>query len=352
MTKQITIKVIKKTNDIIQGLRDANLTDGNYEILVNGEIYNVELINYYEDMVYELADGETSKTVSLGNNIADKTMLVVKYHKNLKVGEGVTLTATTRKKGMYVCVLGDLINEGEITMTARGANVEEGQNVYLWENIDSSYEYVPKDGAEGREAYKPCPGWQVNGQGKAGIEGEGRGTGSGGQGSYIINAMNGSANSWLGASTGGNSYSGGNGGGALVICNAPAVAASVTSATDSKGGNASAWDINNVTQYFAGGGAGITGGNSAYSRWGTAGSQTKGEDGTGGLLMLYADTLQNTGKISSEGSNGAGGTFAFNQRYNGAVGGAGSGGGTVNIFARYVKNAGEVSAKGRKRWSN
>ena len=34
-----------------------------------------------------------------------------------------------------------------------GADVEEGQNVYLWENIDKSYEYVPKDGAVGLEAH-------------------------------------------------------------------------------------------------------------------------------------------------------------------------------------------------------
>ena len=64
--------------------------------------------------------------------------------------------------------------------------------------------------------------------------------------------------------------------------------------------------------------------------------------------MLYSDTLMNSGKISSEGSNGAGGTFHFGQRYNGAVGGAGSGGGSVNIFTKLVKNSGELSAAGGK----
>lgn len=33
-------------------------------------------------------------------------------------------------------------------MTARGAYAE-GQNVYLWKNIDGNYEYVPKIGAIG-----------------------------------------------------------------------------------------------------------------------------------------------------------------------------------------------------------
>lgn len=119
-------------------------------------------------------------------------------------------------------------------------------------------------------------------------------------------------------------------------------------ASASKGGNASVYDSNSKTQYFGGGAAGITGGSSQYARWSTAGTDTKGQDGVGGLLMLYSDTLTNTGKISSEGSNGAGGTFKFSQRYNGAVGGAGSGGGSVNIFARLVVNAGNVSATGGK----
>lgn len=38
---------------------------------------------------------------------------------------------------------GDIYNEGKISMTARGTYNAAGQNVYLWKNIDSSYEYVP-----------------------------------------------------------------------------------------------------------------------------------------------------------------------------------------------------------------
>lgn len=223
-TKQITIKVLKKMNDIIQGVRDNDFTDGLYEILVNDEVYNIEVYNYYDDMEYKLSEGETSKKVLLGNNTADQTMLVVKYHKNLNIGKGVTLTSAVRKKGMYICVLGDTINEGEITMTARGANVSEGQNVYLWENIDSSYEYVPKDGAAGLAAYRI-------GTTRAGVQGNagnGRQTGGGGQGAAIINANNGALNSMMGSSTGGNSYAGGNGAGAVVRCNSGAVGASAT----------------------------------------------------------------------------------------------------------------------------
>lgn len=79
--------------------------------------YPVELINYKDDVTYSLEDGEEEKTVSLGDTSDEYKMLIVKYHKNLKVDEGVTLTASTAvdengddleltyKKGMYICVL-------------------------------------------------------------------------------------------------------------------------------------------------------------------------------------------------------------------------------------------------------
>jgi len=82
---------------------------------LNDEIYNVELYNYYDNVIYAKDTG----TVTFGNDTPDETMLVVKFHKDLTVEEGVTLTAKTRKKGMYICVLGDLVNEGEITMTKK-----------------------------------------------------------------------------------------------------------------------------------------------------------------------------------------------------------------------------------------
>lgn len=115
-------------------------------------------------------------------------------------------------------------------------------------------------------------------------------------------------------------------------------------------GNGSAYDGGNQAyHYYAGGGAGIIGGSSSYQGdFDRSKSDTKGESGTGGLLMLYADTLYNSGEIVSEGSNGAGGTFKFYRNYNGAVGGAGSGGGSINIFAKCVAEEGKVSVEGGK----
>ena len=146
-------------DSIVQGVRDCNLEDGNYVFRINGKMgeteetkdYAVELINYYDDVTYSLGEGETTKTVSLGDNTTDHKMLVVKYHKNLTIGQGVTLTATnvsslTYKKGMYICVMGELKNKGTITMTARGTYNQAGENVYLWKNIDNSFEYIPAVG--------------------------------------------------------------------------------------------------------------------------------------------------------------------------------------------------------------
>lgn len=108
-------------------------------------------------MTYSLPDGETEKVEALGDKTEEHKMLVVKYHKNLKIDEGVTLTASTAldeegneteltyKKGMYICVMGDIINRGNISMTARGTYNQEGENVYLWKNLDNSYEYVPAE---------------------------------------------------------------------------------------------------------------------------------------------------------------------------------------------------------------
>lgn len=149
-TKEIMIEVINKMESIVQGFRDINFADGKHTVLVKDKLYDVEVINIYGDTTYSLENGETSRIVLLGDDSKDYRTLVVKYHGNLTIDEGVTVTANTSdgltyKKGMYLCVLGDIKNNGNISMTARGTYNQEGENVYLWKNIDNSYEYVPAD---------------------------------------------------------------------------------------------------------------------------------------------------------------------------------------------------------------
>ena len=156
-------------DSLVQGIRDCDLADGNYIFRVTGNVdgteeiidYPVELINYYNDVTYSLEEGETEKIISLGDDTTDYKMLAVKYHKDLTINEGITLTATnvedlTYKKGMYVCVLGELTNNGTISMTARGTYNCAGENVYLWKKTDGNFEYVPAVGGAGGGASEEC----------------------------------------------------------------------------------------------------------------------------------------------------------------------------------------------------
>ena len=58
-------------------------------------------------------------------------------------------------------------------MTARGARAE-GQNVYLWQNKDKSYEYIPAEGAIGGN--KVYCSWNGTNPGLKGEDGSNRGT--------------------------------------------------------------------------------------------------------------------------------------------------------------------------------
>ena len=219
----ITITVIRVLDSIVQGFRDNDLADGIYKIAVNNQLYDVEIINYYDDVKYSLAEGETSKTISLGDKSSEYRMLVVKYHKNLIIDEGVTLTANTAldengaetnltyKKGMYICVMGDIINKGNISMTARGTYNHEGENVYLWKNIDNSYEYVPAIGGAGGAGIKSTRNQAY--VGNKGADGTIRATGGGAGGASV--AGDEAPTCYSGSGSQGTSYSVGTGGGGV-----------------------------------------------------------------------------------------------------------------------------------------
>ena len=55
-----------------------------------------------------------------------------------------------------------------------------------------------------------------------------------------------------------------------------------------------------------------------------------GQNGTGGLLVIYANNINNTGSIQANGKNGG---FSA-----GAVSGGSSGGGSINIFYKNAIN--------------
>ena len=348
--EEINVIVLMKMESIVQGFRDSNLDDGEYDIFVKDQIYTVELINIYDNTTY-------SQDVALGDSSTEYKTLVVKYHGDLTIDAGVTVTANTvgnltYKKGMYLCVMGNLYNNGTITMTARGTYNAEGENVYLWKNIDSSYEYVPAIGGEGGEgAYLPNyigRGQSQNAHGKTGGSGIKRALAGGGSGAAYggWNSGKGIGSGKAGTAT---SYSGGAGSGGIQtqIQNQGLGAVSgIGSSKGANGGYATASRDGNWTCIVYGG----TGNPNGGDVWGRNGGgfwngssvyNTNRPSGTGGLLTLYADTLYNNGTISSNGVNNVAYSYG-----NWTVGGGASGGGSVNIFARIIKEIGVQTANG------
>lgn len=315
-------KKVEIDNDgLVALIRDNDVNDGVYPVTVNGETYSLEVYNFNDDIEY-------TSTPVLGDNTPDSTMLVLKYHKNLTVGTGVVVSPQVRKKGMYICVKGTLSNNGEITMTARGA-IAAGQNVYLWKNLEGTYEYIPAVGGTGAARVSRSSDGET--AGIKGTNGTNRQTGGGGSGSACRWAT---ATSYSGAGAAGTSYSGGAGGGGCSARNSGSWAA-VAGAINGGAGGAGLTKRDNSTTYKAGGGAGNNGGLGSLNNSATA--TLKGADGTGGLLIIYTDTLVNNATISSNGSKGGGdGTHAE---------GGSSGAGSINIFVKNNTTQGTLKAE-------
>ena len=296
---------ILEGESIIACVRDNDIKSGNYRLKVNGEEYPAEIYNYDENVNYI-----TEK--NLGTSEEDSRMLILKYNGNLNIDSERLITAQTRKKGMFIYVAGELTNNGEISMTARGAKAE-GQDVYLWRHENGAYEYVPAVGTDGGESVTCLAG--SNGQthvtyGMPGKNGELRRTGGGGSGlaSGEGGVQTGSCISKSGAGAKGTSYSGGTGGGR---------------------GTVYYGDIYNGKDGEINGGAGGIGYHLNGVNFGDGAGNPSG--GTGGLLIIYTNTLQNNNMITSKGSDAAGGA---------------SGGGSVNVFYNQLVNEGTIEASG------
>ena len=93
-TTRLVIVNLPHANSILEVISNNELLDGNYDIKINGEMYNIELINVDGNTIYK---EEESPIIYLGNDIPDE-ILVVKYNGDLTIESGVLLTPTTRKK--------------------------------------------------------------------------------------------------------------------------------------------------------------------------------------------------------------------------------------------------------------
>lgn len=307
-----TRKPIKAEAYVVRSLEEffsiEGLQSGNYKVEVKA---NSETVTHYINLyVY---DGNTTFNEnqkfggyadvfdSAANNYA-KHMVAVKVNGDLTINDGVKIepyyTNYGGPKGFTIYVTGTLTNNGTID-NSHGARAE-GQNVYLYRNPNGSYEFVPAVGAVG------AVGWRNTTPVKA----VGRQTGGGGKGSWRYNDEGG------GDGATGTSYSGGPGGGAGYISYSGGI-------NGGAGSNGHIWHSTSE-----GGGAGNPAGCADYC----------GGNGTGGLLIIYANSIQNTstGYITAKGANGSGG---------GEPGGS-SGGGSINIFySDKYNNSGTLNAE-------
>lgn len=324
------IEAVKKTDKA--GIN--NLTCYDEEYSANIILYNGDLIldgnnkiegATLEDNIYEFGNKDTDVAT---NSEEAKNMVILKVNGNLTIDSGITVTACKSDegyggpKGMFIYCTGTLTNNGTITMNKRGAKAE-GQNVILWQNKNNGAynEFIP---AVGAETGKRTGGYSANGNnGKDGI---GRQTGGGGTGSAINGYGTGSGHrsTCCGIGGTGTSYSGGTGGGAAAAYNGyTGEDGNNSGGTGGKGSAASG--------YSAGGGAGNPGGIGINA--------SNGVNGTGGLLIIYGNIIENTGIISSNGEVGG---------YGNASGGS-SGGGSINIFYMNRITKGIIEASGGKR---
>ncbi|MNS82809.1 hypothetical protein D3C72_1165650 [compost metagenome] len=194
--------------------------------------------------VYEFGD----KTTDVGTASTNaNNMVILKINGNLTINSGVKLTACASDsgyggpKGLLIYCSGEITNNGEISMTARGAKAI-GQNVYLWKNSDNTFEYIDAIGANG------SAGITAQTNGVAGVNATGRKTGGGGSGASMRTATKG------GAGAQGTSYSGGSGGGgASSAADSPVTGGSA--ASNGGAGGVAVGRRTSSTMYVSSGGA-------------------------------------------------------------------------------------------------
>ena len=308
-------------------LLKQNISDGVYiyHCTTNNIEIEFQIINYNDNVIL------SNTSTTFGNAIADSQMLILKFHKSLTINSGITLIPQVRKKGMVIYVAGTLINNGKISMTARGASAT-GQDVYLYND-----EYVPAIGGNGGKGVKG----QVNGN--VGINGTKRSTGGGGAGASMR------ANTTGGNGGSGTSYSGGTGGGGASSALDTGRVGYSGSNTGGAGGVALGRRTSS-TMYAASGGVGNPSGKDAAPISGanvtvTGNVTSNSPSGTGGLLVIFTSVLENNGIIES---NGIGSTYPKGYNNGVACSGGSSGGGSINIFSTNCISEGTLTATGGK----
>lgn len=294
-------------------------------------------------------DNTVERLKAKDDNVLDSEMIILKSDGIIVIDKDTVLTPNVRKKAMIV-VADILINNGRITMEARGSSAQ-GENVYLFEN-----QFVPAIGAKGGDrTYLPYNLGMYQTQqknGNSGANGINRQSGGGGAGSANGGYCSTSAN-YSGAGGYGTSYSGGAGSGAMgtqIQMREPWRLVNTQDVINVYGSDAANTTDGNWWN-SAMGGIGVINGKDVVNKSGyqayNYGDQyywNKGV-GTGGLLIIFANLLINLGQIDSNGSS----IVPYSWLGDEIIEGGCSGGGSVNLITgNYLSDGGIVCANGGK----
>lgn len=286
----------------------------NSSINISATINNIELpFNIYKlPKNYTFSsNNDVSKAMSL---CTQDGAIQVLLGKTITVNSRITLTTPQRCRGLYI-FCDNLINNGTISMTARGCKAE-GKNIYLCK-LNNTFQYIPAVGGSGGASCHPLSSGRYSGL--AGYESSiSRGTGGGGSGGSWYDSV-----AWSGRGGNGTSFSGGSGGGSTT--RGSSVAVQNGSDIGGPGGNGNRPSSNNNS----GGGVGNPGGN-GYNRGGNINSTAP--SGTGGIIVIFTKTCN--GYFEAKGISSKPSTNNFLPD---AYGGS-SGGGSINIFAKTTSN--------------
>lgn len=176
-----------QADSILHAVSKEDLQSGKCEITVaenkyNTKIYNIEgNIDISSNITFGMAED-----IGSANGNASR-MIIVKVNGNLNVKSGTNVGPYYSNyggpKGFLIYCTGTLTNNGTI-QNNHGAKAV-GENVYLWQNENGSYEYVPAGGTYGGAGGSGQTGYN----GRNGLtpgNASGRATGGGGRWCWTI----------------------------------------------------------------------------------------------------------------------------------------------------------------------
>lgn len=275
--------------------------------------------------IYRVANNsELTASVFTGCTAVDANTQII-IGSNLSIADGTTLTPPYRCKGIIIGCPGTFTNAGTISMTARGAS---GAGIDI--PLVGEHKISATGGTGGTAVVSDGNNYNV---GHAGSSPASSVISCGGGGSGACNSGT------SGAGGVGTCFSGGAGGGAM--CNGVDNATDGSS-TGGAGGNGSAGNYYVVARSGAGNPVG-TETTQGYSSQYTQYFDTNGT-GTGGLIILMANFIVNTGSIVSEGSKGPGYPGGGSPRS--VMGGGASGGGCICLVSESSSLTGTISTAG------